>query len=184
MKRVKSIVTVEGFEQSYVSIDKVLEHKGIKPNNDDEQEDKPELNFMQDETTGIFYTTVDDDPVIVAHNLEKVVVTPEAIAPDTALVATIILSPTHYHSIGDADGLTFLTVVDDTFDYSLCTFVGRFTANSDDVNITLPSSILPADSNPNIKSGHTYEYSIFDGVFSIFDVTVTPAISESSNTTE
>ena len=171
MKRVKSIVTVEGFEQSYVSIDKVLAHKGIKPNNDDEQEAKPELNLMQDETTGIFYTTLGDGPVVVSHYLTKTDVTPEAIAPDTALVATIILSPTHYHSIGDADGLTFLTVSDDTFDYSLCTFVGRFTANSDDVTITLPAGILPATSNPDTEAGHTYEYSIFDGVFSIFDVT-------------
>lgn len=122
-----------------------------------------------DENTGIFYATVNDEPVIIAHTLNKMGVA--AITSSDTLTATVTLDPAIYHEVEDCDSLTIADVADDTYDYSLCTFIGRFTANSDNVNITLPSGILPADSNPDTKAGHTYEYSIFDGVFSIFDVT-------------
>jgi len=124
-----------------------------------------------DENTGIFYATVNDAPVIVAHTLTKMAVT--SIATSNALVAAVTLDPTVYHEVEDCDSLTIADVADDTYDYSLCTFIGRFTANSDDVTITLPSGILPADSNPDTEAGHTYEYNIFDGVFSLIDVTTT-----------
>lgn len=129
------------------------------------------INLSYDEDTGILYTTVNGSPVIVAHTLVKMAVS--SIATSNALVASVILDPAIYHEVVSCDSLTIADVADDTYDYSLCTFIGRFTANSDNVNITLPSGILPADSNPDIEAGHIYEYNIFDGVFSLIDVTTT-----------
>lgn len=145
-------------------------------------EEGQDINLSYDEDAGILYTTVNNEPVIIAHTLSKMEVA--AIASSDTLAATVTLDPTVYHEVEDCDSLTIADVADDTYDYSLCTFVGRFTANSDNVNIKLPTGILPANNNPDTEAGHTYEYSILDGVFSIFDVTVTPAVSESSNTTE
>lgn len=124
-----------------------------------------------DDNTGILYTTVNDEPVIIAHTLSKMGVA--AIASSNTLTATVTLDPTIYHEVESCDRLTIADVADDTYDYSLCTFIGRFTAHSDNVNITLPSGILPANSNPDTKAGHIYEYNIFDGVFSLIDVTTT-----------
>lgn len=147
--------------------------KPVKLNigSDGEGEGGQAINLSYDENTGILYTTIDDEPVIIAHILNKMGVA--AIASSDTLTASVTLDPTVYHEVDDCDSLTIIDVADDTYDYSLCTFVGRFTANSDDVNITLPTGILPADSNPDTEAGHTYEYNIFDGVFSLIDVTTT-----------
>lgn len=179
MKRVKSIVTVEGFERSYVDINTVLKRKGITPGEGGSGQDgTSNLNLQYDENTGILYTTVNDEPVIIAHILNKMGVA--AIASSDTLAANITLDPTIYHEVEDCDSLTIADVSDDTYDYSLCNFIGRFTANSDNVNITLPSGILPADSNPDTEAGHMYEYNIFDGVFSLIDVTTTQPTSSNS----
>lgn len=141
-------------------------------------EEGQDINLSYDEDTGVLYTIVNNEPVIIANILNKMAVA--AIASSDTLAANITLDPTIYHEVESCDSLTIADVADDTYDYSLCTFVGRFTANSDNVNITLPTGILPADSNPDTEAGHTYEYNIFDGVFSLIDVTTTQPTSSNS----
>lgn len=48
---------------------------------------------------------------------------------------------------------------------------GRFKAGRDNISIMLPYGITQAVGNPSIELDHRYEYSIFNGIFNLIDVT-------------
>ena len=91
------------------------------------------------------------------------------------LSVSVVMDPSKYNVIGKIDSLT-ITAPDEgdtiPYDIGLVPVIGRFTANSNSVNISLPSDVSVCSSNPDIEADHTYEYNIFDGVFNLIDVTV------------
>lgn len=48
---------------------------------------------------------------------------------------------------------------------------GRFYASANNISICLTPTLAPAQSNPSIELQHTYEFSIYDGIFNLIDVT-------------
>jgi hypothetical protein len=50
-------------------------------------------------------------------------------------------------------------------------FYGRFVAASDNATIYIPSTALPAETNPAIIGSHKYEWHLMDGVCRLIDIT-------------
>lgn len=96
-----------------------------------------------------------------------------------AETAVVSLTPGAYYKAmnDDAEGIEVLQITDPNDGvmehplYPVINFMGRFLAKVDNVSISLPQGINSAETNPDTEAGHTYEYSILDGVFSIIDVT-------------
>lgn len=60
------------------------------------------------------------------------------------------------------------------FNPTLGIYAGRFTAWADDMNITWPAGVTTPDSvDTTIVNGHTYEFSVWQGVLFLADVTTT-----------
>jgi hypothetical protein len=91
------------------------------------------------------------------------------------------LTPCVYHEHGTVDSLYIRS--SDYFHYFFNSYVdlikpfpviGRFVAGADSIPINSGDYIeVFPDSNPSIIEGHTYEYSILDGVFNLIDITQT-----------
>lgn len=91
------------------------------------------------------------------------------------------LTPCVYHEHGTINTLYVRT--SDYFYYVYNSYVdlikpfpvvGRFVAGADSISINSGDYIdVFPDSNPSIIEGHTYEYSILDGVFNLIDITQT-----------
>lgn len=93
-------------------------------------------------------------------------------------VASVNLNPSVYSKISAIDKLAFLDTGYKYRDTSMAKYIpvcGRFVAGKNDVSITLPDYISPAASNPSIEANKIYEYRIFDGIFSLIDVTAAVA---------
>lgn len=96
-----------------------------------------------------------------------------------AETSVVGLTPGAYYKAinADAEGIEVLQITDPDDGvtehplYPVINFMGRFFAKIDNVQISLPTGITGAVTNPDIEAGHVYEYSILDGVFSIIDVT-------------
>lgn len=110
--------------------------------------------------TGVMYLRFDD------------VVQQVSTLDGTVRRATIPLNPAYFCDCGIVDEVIFSAGI--YFDYpflALTPTIGRFAASANDISITLPDKIKPADNNPSITADHSYEYRILDGIFSLIDVT-------------
>lgn len=104
--------------------------------------------------------------------MQNVTISKEQLSNDD--VAAVSLNPSVYSEISSIDKLTFFDTGYKYRDTSMVKYIpvcGRFIANKANVSIILPDYISPAASNPSIEATKVYEYRIFDGIFSLIDVT-------------
>lgn len=136
-----------------------------------------------------YVASFDEDnwkPVIAYRYTPMVVCTEQTIIPSTEctfndtqreeVVGFLILSPSCFCEMGRVDYVEFVEIGPIPYNeeplLKAQVISGKFIANHDNVPIMLPDSIYFADGNPKIKENHIYEYSIFDGVFNLIDITI------------
>lgn len=126
------------------------------------------------------------EPVIAYRYNPIVVCTEQTIIPSIGctfndkqygeVVGILILSPSCFCDMGRVDSVEFVEIGPIPYnEESLLkaqVISGKFVANKDNVSIMLPNFIYFAGGNPLIKQDHVYEYSIFDGVFNLIDITI------------
>lgn len=92
------------------------------------------------------------------------------------VVGILILSPSCFCEMGRVDYVEFVEIGPIPYNeeplLKAQVISGKFIANHDNVMIILPDSIDFAGGVPKIKENHIYEYSIFDGVFNLIDITI------------
>lgn len=125
---------------------------------------------------------------VIAYKYKPIVVcTEQTIIPSTEctfndtqhgeVVGLLILSPSCFCEMGMVDYVEFVEIGPILYReeplLKAQVISGKFVANKDNVRIMLPTnSIHFAGGNPKIKENHIYEYSIFDGVFNLIDITI------------
>lgn len=86
-----------------------------------------------------------------------------------------ILSPSCFCDMGYVDSVNFTQIGSIPYNKEPLlraqVISGRFRANLNNISIILLDGISPADGNPSIEVDHWYEYSIFDGILNLIDVT-------------
>lgn len=94
---------------------------------------------------------------------------------DNERIGFMILSPSCFCEMDGVDYIELVEIGPTPYDeeplLKAQVISGKFIANKDNVGIMLLASIYSADGNPEIKKNHIYEYSIFDGVFNLIDIT-------------
>ena len=86
-----------------------------------------------------------------------------------------ILSPSCFCDMGRVDSVKFTQIGSIPYNEEPLlraqVISGRFRANMNNISIMLLDGIIPADGNPSIEGDRWYEYSIFDGILNLIDVT-------------
>lgn len=122
-------------------------------------------------------------PVIAYRYNPVVVCTEQTIIPFNACTWDIdgehvgfgILSPSCFCDMGRVDSVEFTQIGSIPYNeeplLKAQVISGRFIAKMNNISIMLYDGIIPADGNPSIEQDHWYEYSIFDGILNLIDVT-------------
>lgn len=122
-------------------------------------------------------------PVIAYKYNPVVVCTEQTIIPEVGCTVNLdnerigfgILSPSCFCDMGHVDKVNFIQIgsipyIEEPL-LRAQVISGRFRANTNNIPIMLLDGIIPADGNPSIEQNHWYEYSIFNGIFNLIDVT-------------
>lgn len=191
MNRRASIITVEGFQKSYVTLKEAIKKVGL--NTPDSGVTTVDELLDSGEQGKVYYNTTDNKYYIYngeefkefgVTNPPIINVTGENIMSDDLIVGVkYTLTPNAYCNLGSVafNDLVEGVVIDiEPSTTEALSYTGRFTVGSVSTNtFTFPSDsgiIIPdeqAEKLADLEAGHTYEFNIFANVFMISDITAT-----------